>query len=74
MASVFPMIFAAPESRANWWAPAPLRRIYDRWGFSESSDDDDLVVRTLFGNGYRLEVVEPGAVGTQPQQDPEVVR
>jgi RND superfamily putative drug exporter len=21
---------------ANWWAPAPLRRIYDRWGFSES--------------------------------------
>ncbi|MFL6072854.1 MAG: MMPL family transporter [Mycobacteriales bacterium] len=22
--------------RVNWWAPAPLRRLHDRWGFSES--------------------------------------
>ncbi len=21
---------------ANWWAPAPMRRIYERWGFSEA--------------------------------------
>jgi hypothetical protein len=21
---------------ANWWAPAPLRRVYERWGISES--------------------------------------
>jgi RND superfamily putative drug exporter len=20
----------------NWWAPAPLRRLHDRWGVSES--------------------------------------
>jgi RND superfamily putative drug exporter len=25
----------------NWWAPGPLRRIYDRWGISESVDLDD---------------------------------
>jgi putative drug exporter of the RND superfamily len=24
----------------NWWAPGPLRRIYDRWGISESVDLD----------------------------------
>jgi len=23
---------------ANWWAPAPLRRLYDRYGFSEGDD------------------------------------
>ena len=22
---------------ANWWAPAPMRRIYERWGFSETA-------------------------------------
>jgi RND superfamily putative drug exporter len=21
--------------RWNWWAPAPLRRLHDRWGISE---------------------------------------
>jgi putative drug exporter of the RND superfamily len=25
----------------NWWAPAPLRRLHDRWGISESVDLDD---------------------------------
>ena len=24
---------------ANWWAPAPLRRLYDRFGLRESDDD-----------------------------------
>ena len=27
--------FMRLAGRANWWAPAPLRRIYDRWGISE---------------------------------------
>jgi RND superfamily putative drug exporter len=26
---------------ANWWAPAPLRRLHDRFGFSEHVDLDD---------------------------------
>ena len=26
---------------ANWWAPAPLRRLHDRYGFSETIDLDD---------------------------------
>ena len=25
----------------NWWAPGPLRRLYDRWGISESVDLDE---------------------------------
>jgi RND superfamily putative drug exporter len=25
----------------NWWAPAPLRRLHDRWGISESVDLDE---------------------------------
>ena len=30
---------------ANWWAPAPLRRFHDRFGFSEHVDlDDDEIV------------------------------
>ena len=28
--------FMKLAGRANWWAPAPLRRLYDRWGLSES--------------------------------------
>ncbi|MFN2594365.1 MAG: MMPL family transporter [Actinomycetota bacterium] len=29
--------FMRLAGRANWWAPAPLRKIYERFGFSESS-------------------------------------
>jgi len=25
---------------ANWWAPAPMRRIYNRWGISEHDGHD----------------------------------
>ena len=33
---------------ANWWAPAPLRRFHDRFGFSENVDlDDDEIVMDL---------------------------
>jgi len=27
--------------RANWWAPAPLRKVYDRFGLKESSTEPD---------------------------------
>ena len=28
--------FMRLAGEANWWAPAPLRRVYARWGFSET--------------------------------------
>jgi RND superfamily putative drug exporter len=33
--------FMRLAGEANWWAPKPLRRIYDRWGISESVQDED---------------------------------
>jgi RND superfamily putative drug exporter len=32
---------------ANWWAPAPLRRFFDRHGFEEGQDRDDGDLRLL---------------------------
>ena len=32
--------FMRLAGRWNWWSPAPLRRIYQRWGISESVDLD----------------------------------
>jgi RND superfamily putative drug exporter len=43
--------------RANWWAPAPLRRIHERWGLHEapsSAVPDDL-------SGLADELVSPRA-------------
>jgi putative drug exporter of the RND superfamily len=31
--------FMRLAGEANWWAPAPLRRFHDRFGFSEGDDD-----------------------------------
>ena len=31
--------FMRLAGRANWWAPAPLRRFHDRWGVRESSGE-----------------------------------
>jgi RND superfamily putative drug exporter len=39
--------FMRLAGEANWWAPRPLRRIYDRWGISESVAEDDDPVREL---------------------------
>ena len=33
--------FMRLAGRANWWAPAPLRRLHDRIGFTETVDLDD---------------------------------
>jgi hypothetical protein len=30
---------------ANWWAPAPLRRFHDRYGFSEGEDVTNAVLQ-----------------------------
>jgi RND superfamily putative drug exporter len=39
--------FMRLAGEANWWAPAPLRRFHDRFGFSETEGDDvtDVVLR-----------------------------
>jgi RND superfamily putative drug exporter len=47
--------FMRLAGEANWWAPAPLRRIYDRWGFSESGGDDDV---DLVLDGYGQAVLD----------------
>jgi putative drug exporter of the RND superfamily len=42
--------FMRLAGEANWWAPAPLRRIYERWGFSESeaqTEDDPRALETV---------------------------
>ncbi|MBX7159866.1 MAG: MMPL family transporter [Acidimicrobiia bacterium] len=33
--------FMRLAGRANWWAPAPLRRLHDRFGLHEGPTDDD---------------------------------
>ena len=33
--------FMRLAGRANWWAPAPLRRVYERFSLSEHVPDDD---------------------------------
>ncbi|MCU1380898.1 MAG: putative rane protein [Acidimicrobiales bacterium] len=33
--------FMRLAGEANWWAPRPLRRIYDRWGISESEPEPE---------------------------------
>ncbi|MGH9156271.1 MAG: MMPL family transporter [Acidimicrobiales bacterium] len=43
---------------ANWWAPAPLRRIHQRWGFSESAREARSAVPVAGADrGKRLEPV-----------------
>jgi RND superfamily putative drug exporter len=37
--------FMRLAGEANWWAPAPLRRLYSRVGLRESVDDEPIVVR-----------------------------
>jgi RND superfamily putative drug exporter len=37
--------FMRLAGEANWWAPAPLRRFHERYGFSEGEDVSDLVLR-----------------------------
>jgi RND superfamily putative drug exporter len=38
--------FMRLAGNANWWAPRPLRRVYERWGISEHDGE-----MTLAGAG-----------------------
>jgi RND superfamily putative drug exporter len=57
--------FMRLAGEANWWAPAPLRRIYERWGFSEADGDGSVevrgVTRHVFLDGYRRNVLDAAA-------------
>jgi hypothetical protein len=61
--------FMRLAGEANWWAPAPLRRIYERWGFSEADGDGDGdgsvavrgATRHVFLDGYRRNVLDAAA-------------
>ena len=35
--------FMKVMGRLNWWAPAPLRRLHQRWGFDESAAEQPVV-------------------------------
>ena len=48
--------FMRLSGRWNWWAPAPLRRFHDRFGFSEHVELDDLDGPT-----------GPGLAGAEPR-------
>ena len=43
---------------ANWWAPAPLRRFHDRFGFSEHVDLDDELAELTAGEAEEERVLE----------------
>jgi RND superfamily putative drug exporter len=48
---------------ANWWAPGPLRRFHDRFGFSEHVDLDDELAELTASAGEEERVLE-GATRT----------
>jgi RND superfamily putative drug exporter len=56
--------FMRLAGEANWWAPAPLRRIYERWGFRESVEDDAI---DLAHEGYRPAVLVETRVGVEEE-------
>ncbi|HVQ59825.1 MAG TPA: MMPL family transporter [Solirubrobacterales bacterium] len=33
----------------NWWAPAPLRRLHERWGIGETSGDESAIAPAMRG-------------------------
>jgi RND superfamily putative drug exporter len=53
--------FMRLAGEANWWAPAPLRRLHERFGFSEASDLPD------------APTVDPEPVGTDEVREPVTV-
>ena len=56
--------FMAMADRANWWAPAPLRRFHDRFGVSEHVDLDeaDQTPQTAPASGSAVAVAADGLV------------
>jgi len=46
--------FMRLAGEANWWAPAPLRRIYERWGIHEIPDDRVIDLTS----GYKRKIVD----------------
>jgi RND superfamily putative drug exporter len=53
--------FMRLAGRANWWAPAPLRRVYQRWGIHEHVDLD-APVAGVEGEGTTEGLDEPVSV------------
>ena len=46
--------------RWNWWAPAPLRRVHDRVGFSEGGPEPTAGTLPVDGSGNRRDVAAVG--------------
>jgi uncharacterized membrane protein YdfJ with MMPL/SSD domain len=46
--------FMRLAGNANWWAPAPMRKVYERWGIHEIPDDRVVDLT----DGYKRKLVE----------------
>jgi RND superfamily putative drug exporter len=55
--------FMRLAGEANWWAPRPLRRLHERWGFTEASGDDG--PSRPAAPDDELDVREPDLVGAR---------
>jgi RND superfamily putative drug exporter len=51
--------FMRLAGEANWWAPRPLRRFYDRFGLRENVDDEPIVVHGATRPASLTSVDEP---------------
>ncbi len=65
--------FMRLAGEANWWAPAPLRRVYERWGFKESDDGDEPTPQPVVIDDYRRNVLE-SAASMDPRALEEMLR
>ena len=54
--------FMRLAGEANWWAPAPLRRVYDRFGLKETVDDDRPAQVTTVADAIVLDAYRQGMV------------
>ena len=54
--------FMRLAGEANWWAPAPLRRLHDRWGFTEEPVEPTTDTGTGTGTDDRPRRVDASSV------------
>ncbi|WP_308315349.1 MMPL family transporter [Streptomyces sp. ISL-100] len=56
-------VFMRLAGKANWWAPAPLRALHDRFGISESDPSEPVTARTARSDATSAVGASTGASG-----------
>jgi RND superfamily putative drug exporter len=58
--------FMRLAGNANWWAPKPMRRVYERWGIHEIPDDRGGVDRAVIDitDGYKHKLLQMADAAT----------